>query len=226
MSRKQSDVARLKTSIAEAHSRLTALIAQGYELHEELKENYQARWKEGIWDRDQDVKALKLRADEWCEKITPTFASIFPTDIEHNQLHNVVGQPRYADPKTEDIKATGLLIHFKLILEKMIVIRDTQLVGYAAANDQSGPNVHPATLAKAFLFEEPDISPTDLANRVGVSRGTLYSNSPKWRDIARTLRARNRDKIPKGVKSKDGFIEAEHSHDHENYESRDSGDDA
>ena len=68
--------------------------------------------------------------------------------------------------------------------------------------------LHKATIAKAILFEEPDISPTELAKRVGVSRGTLYSKSKKWIDVRRTLKARDNTATPHGTKSADGKLDA------------------
>jgi len=65
------------------------------------------------------------------------------------------------------------------------------------------------TLAKAILFEKPDISPSDLAKQVGVSRGTLYSKSKKWIDVRRTLVARDHAQAVKGTKSADGALDAE-----------------
>ncbi len=63
-------------------------------------------------------------------------------------------------------------------------------------------------LAIALLVQYPSISPTELASVLGVSRGTLYSSSEKWRHVRQTLIARDGNR-PKGVKSADGHIDAE-----------------
>lgn len=77
------------------------------------------------------------------------------------------------------------------------VIEDLRTLGIEAASSpgperadgqQAGIAKH--TLAKAILFEDPEISPTELAKRVGVRRGTLYKKSPQWIDVRRTLIAR------------------------------------
>ncbi len=65
-----------------------------------------------------------------------------------------------------------------------------------------------ATLAMAIIFKNPEISPTDLARQVGVSRGTLYSRSKKWIDVRRTLMARDKGEALQGTKSADGELDA------------------
>lgn len=70
------------------------------------------------------------------------------------------------------------------------------------------PKIDLVNHALAVLFQEPDISPTELAKRVGVSRSTLYGRG-KWQHIAKTLRARDTGRIHRGSKSKDGDLEAE-----------------
>ncbi|UCC31278.1 MAG: hypothetical protein JSU86_03185 [Phycisphaerales bacterium] len=81
-----------------------------------------------------------------------------------------------------------------------------------SADDTSSPEIDKPTLALAILFQQPDISPTDLANRVGVARSTLYSKSPKWKPVRQTLTARGDGTLPKGRKGNDGSIEAEHEY--------------
>lgn len=68
---------------------------------------------------------------------------------------------------------------------------------------------HPAQLAKTYLVEDPSISPTQLAKRVGVARSTLYKKSGPWGEVRKLLKARGsiRD-IPRGSKAKDGKTEA------------------
>ena len=85
----------------------------------------------------------------------------------------------------------------------------------AAAGQTTTPPVTPVnkpTLATAILLEEPEISPTELAERVGVSRGTLYGRSKKWKHVRDTLRARDSARVLKGTKSLDGDIEAQAEH--------------
>ncbi len=78
----------------------------------------------------------------------------------------------------------------------------------ASKRDPRAPKIHAATLAKAILFEEPDISPTNLAKQVGVSPGTLYTRTARWKDVRATLLARGDTEAPQGFKDKDGNIEA------------------
>ena len=77
------------------------------------------------------------------------------------------------------------------------------------ATGDGKPEPHPASIAMAILFEHPDISPTDLAKQVGVSRGTLYSKSAKWKHVRQTLKARNNAQAVRGTKSTDGDLEAQ-----------------
>lgn len=72
------------------------------------------------------------------------------------------------------------------------------------------PVVHAAELCLAVLFNEPEISPTELAKRVGVRRSTLYSKSPRWKHVRQTLVARDTHRLPKGEKTADGDLEAVH----------------
>ena len=69
----------------------------------------------------------------------------------------------------------------------------------------------PAVLAQYGRDSERplEMPPTELARRVGVSRGTLYSNSKKWGDVAKTLRARKGHDLPSGSKSRNRDLEAE-----------------
>ena len=88
-----------------------------------------------------------------------------------------------------------------------------QLVGSERGpNGEEAGSVDKATLAMAILFKNPEISPTKLAQEVGVSRGTLYSKSKKWIDVRRTLRARNTGEALRGSKSADGRLDAAAEH--------------
>lgn len=79
--------------------------------------------------------------------------------------------------------------------------------GRANKEASQSPEIHPATLAKAILFEEPGISSTELARRIKVSPGTLYSTRGKWKDVRALLKGRPKpDK--RGAKSQDGQLEA------------------
>ena len=49
---------------------------------------------------------------------------------------------------------------------------------------------HPVALAAAYLLMDAEISPEELASRVGVKRTTLYKASDKWISIRRVLMAR------------------------------------
>jgi len=71
-----------------------------------------------------------------------------------------------------------------------------------------GEKIDPATHAVALLIDDPTISPTELAKRVGVSRGTLYGKSKKWNSVRLTLTARDSARVPRGEKSADGTLEA------------------
>lgn len=77
----------------------------------------------------------------------------------------------------------------------------------SVASDTKIREEHPAIIAMAILLKEPKISPTDLAKRVGVVKGTLYKRNETWKGVRQTLMARDTS-LPKGKKDKDGNIEA------------------
>ncbi len=72
-----------------------------------------------------------------------------------------------------------------------------------AAGDRA--DIDKPTLTMAILLREPEIAPTMLAKRVGVSPGTLYSKSEKWKHVRQTLLARG--DAPRGKRS-NGQVEA------------------
>jgi hypothetical protein len=88
--------------------------------------------------------------------------------------------------------------------------------GRGPASPERAVTIDPATHALAILFQEPDITPTELADRVGVQRSTLYSKGKKWQAVRQTLTARDSGQAPKGTKSDEGDIEAESDHSHLN----------
>lgn len=76
------------------------------------------------------------------------------------------------------------------------------------ANTTAQPKEPAHVRAMAILLTEPNIVPTELARRVGVSRGTLYGKRPPWKAIRDTLLARPPTSCPHGTKDRDGNIEA------------------
>ena len=73
---------------------------------------------------------------------------------------------------------------------------------------QSSPE-EKVDLAVAILLRAPEISPTKLAEQVGVARSTLYSKRGKWQPVRQTLTARDAGRMAKGAKSADGDLDAE-----------------
>ena len=62
--------------------------------------------------------------------------------------------------------------------------------------------------ALAILMVKPEISPIELARRVGVDKSTLYRKNTKWNPVRQTLMARPKEHMPRGFKDSDGTIEA------------------
>jgi hypothetical protein len=89
----------------------------------------------------------------------------------------------------------------------MLATTANTIVPYGKREGPPEAKVHPATLAKAILFEQPDISPTKLAERIGVTRSTLYKTTPPWKDVRAILLARGDSDTGYEV---DGKPEAEH----------------
>lgn len=103
-------------------------------------------------------------------------------------------------------RGKGVLAHIEL--------EDAPSVGATAASPGKPPfDVHPATIAKAILFEQPDITPTDLARRLGVSPSTLYSKRKGWKDVRAILLARPKHDAAAGIKT-GGDLEAWSADDH------------
>ncbi len=68
-------------------------------------------------------------------------------------------------------------------------------------------HVHKATLAQAMIFENPEITPTELVEKLGVTRGMLYKTTGKWANVRRLLVARDGGG-PNGFRTEDGFVDA------------------
>ena len=82
--------------------------------------------------------------------------------------------------------------------------------GGVPANSTERPLPHPASIALAVLFEEPDIQVSELAKRAGVSPGTLYSRGKRWKSVRATLMARGKPPadVLGGYKDRDVNVEA------------------
>jgi len=91
-----------------------------------------------------------------------------------------------------------------------VYLPTTQKAGPVVDDGQrpTANGVHPATLAKAILFEQPDISPTELAKRCGVSPSTLYKTTGPWKDVRAILMARPKGNLPTGQRAEDGRLDA------------------
>jgi len=97
--------------------------------------------------------------------------------------------------------------------DKLIFIRDLAPKDDETAALETLRSIGKPSLALAVLFTEPDISPDDLARRIGVRRTTLYSRSEEWRPVRDTLTARSgRDDLPVGTVDADGNVDAEAEH--------------
>lgn len=62
----QTDDLTLACSYPEARSRLTRLIAEGFQLHGALQKDYETKFSAGTWDRQDGASALKERLSCWC----------------------------------------------------------------------------------------------------------------------------------------------------------------
>ena len=130
----QIDDLTLGCSYAEARSRLTRLIAEGFELHGALQKEYETQFGAGTWDRQDGANALKERLSCWCNNtVKSVLSSIFPTRAEWDQV-TTVERPVVLSGSS-DSNVEGALQHFARILRELIAIRDSQLSIYAPPSD-------------------------------------------------------------------------------------------
>lgn len=126
----------------------------------------------------------------------------------------------YVERKFEEFKNGGsdfnlfdaLMVFAQTIQDIVLALRANDVLKATPPGKsyQPGtPEIDKATLAFAILFQEPKISPTELAKRIGVKRNTLYSRAQKWNHVRDTLKACDAKSRPRGSRSKDGEIEAE-----------------
>lgn len=134
MSSNHIDDLTLACSYPEARSRLTRLIAEGFELHGALQRDYETKFSAGTWDRQDGASALKERLNCWFNNtVKSVLNSIFPTRAEWDQLTTVESPVVFSSYRDSNVE--GALSHCARILREMIAIRHSQLSIYAPPGD-------------------------------------------------------------------------------------------